>query len=721
MLTKFSVLGPSTFKAEASLETDKRVNLIYGLNGTGKSTICKFLSRQGDPEYSKCSTILSAGCEVLVFNDDFVNENFYESEKIPGIFSLSKKNKQVEEEISASEKERSRLSAEIESENASLEGSISKLTGQKAALVDALFGIKRSHSGGDRVLEFCLEGLLNSKEKLADHVSKVPKPAQEPGYSVKEMQAEVRRLRESEGKPPLAKLQLLESVEPNKNNELLSTAIVGSNNSTFSQFIATIGNSDWVREGLEKYVPGEVVEPVKCPFCQEKTLTKEVISELVACFDQTYRTQLSELESFIEEYDQFVGKIPPITSYKDSIFYTDQIGLLHSELSSLARENRANLAAKLESPSLAIYLKDCSQLVEAFNDSVSEANLLIEDHNEKIREISKSLEDIKRKFWGLMRWQHDSTIDLLEKIETEALEIKSISKQKIATLSGEVAAINARIVELRRNVVNTDEAIDKINAELSKMGIVDFAISKREVTEHRYELSRPGGDLGTFKSLSEGEKMIISLLYFCELAVGTKDPEASPKKRVLVLDDPISSLSHIYLFNVGRLLVEHLFSNSRVEQVFVFTHSLYFFYELTDINHDRRSKTQSLYRLTKNSTGSRIVPMSYEELQNDYHSYWQIVNDASSAPALVANCMRNIVEYFFGFVEKESFSNVFQKNALRQPHLQAFNRYMNRESHSFGQNIFDLKEFDYGSFREGFKLLFFECGYEEHYKKMSKL
>ena len=45
---------------------------------------------------------------------------------------------------------------------------------------------------------------------------------------------------------------------------------------------------------------------------------------------------------------------------------------------------------------------------------------------------------------------------------------------------------------------------------------------------------------------------------------------------------------------------------------------------------------------------------------------------------------------------------------------------MNRESHSKGQNIFDIKEFDYESFREAFKLVFEITGYKEHYKKMSK-
>ncbi len=45
---------------------------------------------------------------------------------------------------------------------------------------------------------------------------------------------------------------------------------------------------------------------------------------------------------------------------------------------------------------------------------------------------------------------------------------------------------------------------------------------------------------------------------------------------------------------------------------------------------------------------------------------------------------------------------------------------MNRESYSKGQNIFDIKEFDYDSFREAFELVFKMENYEEHYKKMMK-
>jgi wobble nucleotide-excising tRNase len=82
--------------------------------------------------------------------------------------------------------------------------------------------------------------------------------------------------------------------------------------------------------------------------------------------------------------------------------------------------------------------------------------------------------------------------------------------------------------------------------------------------------------------------------------------------------------------------------------------------------------------------------------------------------------MRNIIEYFFNFVEKQNLNNFFLLDSMDQVRFQAFYRYINRESHSIGQNIFDFKEFNYDDFRDAFACLFKVAGYEAHYDKMIK-
>ena len=68
----------------------------------------------------------------------------------------------------------------------------------------------------------------------------------------------------------------------------------------------------------------------------------------------------------------------------------------------------------------------------------------------------------------------------------------------------------------------------------------------------------------------------------------------------------------------------------------------------------------------------------------------------------------------------EGQNNVFQKPELQKNKYQAFCRYVNRESHSLGQNIFDYKEFNYNDFKEALGLVFQENVYKEHYEEMIK-
>ena len=94
MITKIIMNNVASYKTSTSLETDKKVNLLYGLNGTGKSTLSNFLYNRSDNKFVDCSIEgLKESDTVLVYNQQFIRDNFYETEDIPGIFTLSKENK----------------------------------------------------------------------------------------------------------------------------------------------------------------------------------------------------------------------------------------------------------------------------------------------------------------------------------------------------------------------------------------------------------------------------------------------------------------------------------------------------------------------------------------------------------------------------------------------------------------------------------------------------
>ena len=82
MISEIVLNGVASYRKEAVLETDKRINLLYGLNGTGKSTFSEFLYNQADPRFLQCRIEgLEENDTLLVYNQKFVQDTFYEPER----------------------------------------------------------------------------------------------------------------------------------------------------------------------------------------------------------------------------------------------------------------------------------------------------------------------------------------------------------------------------------------------------------------------------------------------------------------------------------------------------------------------------------------------------------------------------------------------------------------------------------------------------------------
>ncbi len=96
---------------------------------------------------------------------------------------------------------------------------------------------------------------------------------------------------------------------------IFSKQIVGNENSTVSQLIKELGNSDWVKAGLE-YLPTEPIENTEtCPFCQEKTISESLVESIKDYFDASYEADINSLKSFLEEYSLAIQSLPSLTTF----------------------------------------------------------------------------------------------------------------------------------------------------------------------------------------------------------------------------------------------------------------------------------------------------------------------------------------------------------------------------------------------------------------------
>lgn len=718
MITELNINGVASYKSKSILSPTRKTSLIYGLNGAGKSTISEFLYNQSEPRFAKCSVKLSQPCDFLVYNQSFLNDYFYEEDNLKGIFTLSKENKVALQQIEAETKELEKHRAAQQENSAASSANSAKLDQEKSKASTKIWEIKTKYAGGDRVLEFCLDGLKKT-DLLFQHVLGLSLPEAAPDYTADDLKTEASSI-EGEGAVTYNKIPNISagwlSIE---GNPLWSKIIVGSQEGSVAEFIAKAGNFDWVSEGLQ-FVSNDK-DQQECPFCQQETITKSFMDSIISVFDEAYKDDVNSLESMKSTYETLTSSLN-LQDISNSALASKELAeawnIAFEALKASVRENVLLIGNKIKSPSAAVSLTDTNATVDVLNGLLKDLNTLIESHNDKLTNKKKTRDDIKARFWALMRWDYDQTISAYSQSATGIKNEASQISQDASKINKSIEASNLKISNLRKQTVNIEESIENINDGLVEIGIDGFSVISHG--EDFYRVSRASDQGNAFHSLSEGEKTVISFLYFIELCKGQKTANAVPQKKVVVIDDPISSLSHLYVFNIGQMIKRYFINDKSYAQVFVLTHSLYFFYELTHTNKEKRAETQHLFRVIKNANGSSVISMGYEEIQNDYQSYWTFIKDQASPPALVANCMRNIVEYFFNFVQKKDFNNVFQKPALSGDKFVTFYRYMNRESHSLGQNIFDIKEFDHQVFKDGLRLIFEESGYGEHYQAMNK-
>ena len=112
-------------------DLSSKVTLIYGQNGSGKSTVSGyFYDRQAD-KYRHCAFESPHISHFQVFNQEYIDSKFARSDYQPGIFTLSEANQDSQDKINNNNKEREKISIRIDKLNeeiAEKEGMIDTIT-----------------------------------------------------------------------------------------------------------------------------------------------------------------------------------------------------------------------------------------------------------------------------------------------------------------------------------------------------------------------------------------------------------------------------------------------------------------------------------------------------------------------------------------------------------------------------------------------------------------
>lgn len=727
MLKKISISGYKSFhptnavNIEFDTTTQKPV-LIYGLNGSGKSSLGEVIHGWGenDPGFNHC-TVETAGqgpFRPLVYNSDFVDSVIRDAAGMPGIFTLgeldTQSQKKIDEtlpQIAAAEARRDELKDLIESTNTSLTNAL------EAALTE-VWKANTAHSNGE--LKPLLQGYMGNRQSFFDALKQIEVADDEVLDTIENLK---KRLAEASGtEPQKSKIALTTSnFQEIEADAVWQECIAVSGESRLAPLIEKWGNGDWVNKGRA------FTHDPECPFCQQ-TMPHDLLDELSKLLDGDRQIKIDHIQNLIERYEAAVTTLEnSVNSALQEPFVKDETTLMSawSALKLVLQTNLREMKAKADKPIEPVVITR-SNLGDLQN-ALASVNQRIADFNQRISNREAEKKRIKAEFWKVLRRDRASAYTIYE----AAITPFQVQQQSYATEGGvlekKLRELGAILAELRKKQTGVDAAMLAINQRLISMGITAFSITKKSEQRSLYCLSRHGQNDGKLKSLSEGEKTLISFLYFMELLKGSVTEGEAPQleKTIVVIDDPISSLSVNYVFDIAAVICRELIApvgGQKVRQVVVMTHNLFFLHELMKqlSANDKNGKCQ-LLRVTKNQY-TQVAPMKASDLMNDYDSLWFILREArdQNLPVQVApNTMRCILEHFFSFNNREEdFKAALKKLEQQDNRFMPLARLLDRGSHQDGINfsVMDCNDYDLGYYLDKFRAVFVEAGFEQHYK-----
>lgn len=709
----------------------KKVNFIYGANGSGKTTLSKLVADPTGPNFSDCRITWKNGLEIkaLVYNKDFKEKNFGRG-SIDGVFTLGQASK---EHIEAIEKMKAELQV-IKDNNLKRKRSRDEKVAEQEANAASFKDVVWSALYKKYESEFkeAFRGHINKKEAFRDHLLNTYE-----NNKTKVLEYEVlkRNAITIFGEPPVSILPIttlnygkLHAIET---DNLWNKKIIGKADVDIAKLISTLNMNDWVSQGIHYLQEDDKT----CPFCQQKTIDSSFRKQLEDYFDESYTTDIASIKTMAEEYDRLAQNVENLLDKIEEAEKQKSIQKLDIEkfsafvktIKSQFVANRELIHAKLKEPSRTISLTNSESQAIEIDDLIKKANAEIEKHNKIVDNYAQARTQLVNGIWRYISHEYDAEItDYLKKQGDLQKAIDALNTQH-AALERDYTALNNKIKEANKNVTSVQPTVDEINKLLKSFGFVNFEIVPSKVAENQYQIQREDGTIAE-STLSEGEITFITFLYFLQLAKGGSSAENVSDERILVIDDPISSLDSNILFVVSSLL-KQIIKNIRkdvgvIRQLILLTHNVYFHKEASFIDGRTQVLNDTFYWIIRRN-GKVSSAQCYETknpIQNSYGLLWQeLRNKENNSGVTIQNTMRRIIENYFKILGKygdDELIQAFQSNE-EQEICRSLICWINDGSHSIPDDLYiEHHEAVTEKYFQVFEGIFTQLGHPEHYRMM---
>lgn len=696
-----------------NVQNFKRLNILYGRNYSGKTTLSRIFRAletgriphnyvdpnfiiRGDKGDVTQVGLAGHGYDVRVYNRDFVSDNLsflvnQTDGEIKTFAIVGEKNKEIEDAITAiqtrlgSVESKAGLRHELEAKKKERD----RTKDNHKTASDALEGKLRSHANNKIKQNRIYGPAVYNIESIKKDIGSVKKTSFI-ALTTEEQAAKVNLLKQE------ALPDITDTVSINLNiesisivaEELLSRLIKPT--LPIQELLNETALQIWVKEGI----PLHKDKRDTCAFCRQN-LPHDIWQVLDSHFSKESSALESSIDSCLTSITTEIQAIPNFLTLTGDKFYAEEKILFETSKIKLAEhlkgymQDLKALQAALDKRKNAIfqqvpipvYIHDptaIQQCVSDINDLIAKNNgrtISLENDKNTARE-SLRLTDVASFIADIT---YDTELARIASFKTEA----DTASTAFTEAEAEILEQETEVTRLQGQQKDERKGAERVNELLSHFfghdGIELEAKDNVENTSIKFEVTRDGKSA---YNLSEGE---CSLIAFCYFIAKLEEPESKGKDLIIYIDDPISSLdgNHIFfMFSLIESLIAKPIKNAdgtnsyRYKQLFISTHNLDFLKYLKKISlpNERNHGGCQHFIVERNGGASQISLMpSYlrdyiTEFNYLFHQIYKCrnqggVNESHEPYYGFGNNLRKFLEafLFFKFPHHDDKNDAFER------------------------------------------------------------
>lgn len=657
---KINLSGHTDKYAASCLELpiSKKVNFIFGKNGTGKTTIADELISQFSDMYS-----------VHVFKDfDGVAVN----ERLDAV-ALGTENAEIQKQIDVVDGEIAIISKEVEMP---VDDTVNIFTIAASAK-------KSLEEQQKKIEDFFIKSAQQIKNQSNPNIASTSYDKN--GFKNEIIKAKALTDEEVAANKDAIKADKKPDITPitlpviylraylKSTNEVLEASV--KQPSTIPELNDNAQKQQFAKTGLDihEHNQGEI-----CAFCGNE-ISEERWVTLGNYFNSEVKILELRIDTGITKIQEELKKLDTVQDIDSHAYYgkyAKQIKQLNTNIKLIKTEYKTCL----EKLKKALFEKKTNLFVktnpikldipEDFNIVQKEYTELVDNNNSFSKDLtneqSKSKDalryhEIQKKLDTFKYTEENTTFSTLSGLNDAAQDSLKIKKDELTKKQQERTDLVFKTKDEKKIAI-------KINKLLKNMGVasfeLDLAKDENENQKGQYQIKGHDGNMRQITALSKGEKNIIAFLYFI---FDLERTDGNNKPKIVVLDDPMTSnddtMQYVMLGEIQKC-----YRNLKDGNYFILlTHNVHFYLNVrpyTAIKHKVDDKNVSfyekygVYHLFSDGKYSTIhsITKSKNDFKTSYETLWKelvFLHGASDATSdLMLNPCRKICETYMNFTKK---------------------------------------------------------------------